>query len=747
VKTPSRSAAGLGRLSIGFRALGRKPLRETRLGLVACVLLGGLCAAICAPAALADSDITLHSFAGTNSNDGANPGASGLTFDSAGNLYGTTQQGGTSNYGTAFKLSPASGGGYTETVLYSFTGGNDGGSPVASSLIFDGAGNLYGETFSSADGAGTVFKLSPASGGGYTETVLYNFTGGSDGEDPYGGLILDSAGNLYGTTVLGGTSGYGTVFELSPASGGGYTETVLHSFTGGSDGLYPYGILIFDSTGNLYGTTIQGGPAGDGTVFELSPTSGGGYTEAVLYSFTGGSDGAVSTAGLILDSAGNLYGTTGNGGTSGYGTVFELSPAAGGGYTETVLYSFTGRSDPYAGLIFDSAGNLYGTTIQGGTDNIGTVFKLSPASGGGYTETVLHSFTYGSDGAYPYAGLIFDSAGNLYGTAQQGGPSGVGTAFEIVTGITVPAKYSFGNVATRNTSAVAKLTVKVGSAAVSFSNTSLSGANSADFSISANTCTGTIAATKSCTLSVTFTPSAAAGTVESATLALTDSASSSAQTIALSGTSTAPVTVSPASINFDAVAVGSTSAHHTITIANHQSSAAGLSVTFASVNDFAFNGGTCSSSLKAFGSCTVILTFTPSAAVGTVESATLAIDSASSSPQAVALAGTSSAPVTFTTSVAFGTVAVGSTSANHTITITNHQSSAISLGTAISGADPSDFAFNGGTCSGSLKAFGSCTVILDFSPGATGSRSATLNLTDSPDTSSPHAIKLTGSGK
>jgi uncharacterized repeat protein (TIGR03803 family) len=528
---------------------------------------------------------------------------------------------------------------------------------------------------------------------------------------------------------------------------------VLHTFTGGSDGSFPEAGLIFDSAGNLYGTTEIGGTYNAGTAFKLSPASGGGYTEMVLHSFTYGSDGAVPTAGLIFDSAGNLYGTTSYGGnpTSNSGAVFELSPASGGGYTETVLHNFTGGSDggnPYASLVLDSAGNLYGTAEGGGTSNNGTVFKMSPASGGGYTETVLYSFTGGSDGQSPEGGLIFDSAGNLYGTTNTGGTSRIGTAFEILTAVTFPATYNFGNVATGNTSGVAKLTVKVGSTtAVSFSNTSLSGANSADFTLGANTCTGTLAATKSCTLSVTFTPSAAAGTVESATLALTDSASGSPQAIALSGTSTAPVTVSPTSINFDAVAVGSTSANHTITIANHQSSAAGLSVTFASVNDFAFNGGTCSSSLKAFGSCTVILTFTPSAAVGTVESATLAIDSASSSPQAVALAGTSSAPVTFTTSVAFGTVAVGSTSANHTITITNHQSSAISLGTAISGADPSDFAFNGGTCSGSLKAFGSCTVILDFSPGATGSRSATLNLTDSPDTSSPHAIKLTGSGK
>ena len=473
--------------------------------------------------------------------------------------------------------------------------------------------------------------------------MLHGFTGGSDGGDPYGGLIFDGAGNLYGTTFYGGNTdfcdetGCGSVFKLSPASGGGYTEAVLYSFAGGSDGEELWAGLIFDSAGNLYGTTSGGGNTntgscgvlGCGTVFKLSPASGGGYTETVLYRFAGGSDGALPQAGLIFDSAGNLYGTTSQGGNSGYyGTVFRLAPASGGGYTETVLYSFangSGGYGPQGGLIFDSAGNLYGTALAGGitssncAQDCGTVFKLSPASGGGYSYTVLYSFTGGSDGGNPLAGLIFDSAGNLYSTASMINGNAEGTVFEIGTGpftgtISVPASYSFGNVATGNTSQVATLTVQVSYAtAVSFSNASLSGANSADFSIGANSCAGTVAASKSCSISVTFTPSAAAGTVESATLSIADSAANSPQTIALSGTSIAPVTLSPTSVGFGSEAIGNTSANHTVTLTNLRSSAINLSVAIVGPRaaDFALNGGTCTSSLAASGSCTVIVTFTP----------------------------------------------------------------------------------------------------------------------------------------
>jgi len=277
-----------------------------------------------------------------------------------------------------------------------------------------------------------------------TEKVLYAFTGGADGGYPYSGLVSDAVGNLYGTTLSGGSTncylGCGVVFELSPASGGGWTETVLHTFTGGSDGAHPIGGLILDSVGNLYGTTSVGGlattcvPAGDcGTVFELTPTSGGGWTETVLYGFKGGgSDGNGPQASLVFDKAGNLYGTTvGGGGTNclgeGCGTIFRLTPTSSGGWKESVLHAFTGGNDgghPLSAMVFDAAGNLYGTAYQGGASAVcysgcGVVFKLTPATVG-WRESVIHTFTGGNDGSTPwYSGVIFDPAGTLYGTANN----------------------------------------------------------------------------------------------------------------------------------------------------------------------------------------------------------------------------------------------------------------------------------------------------------------------------------------
>jgi len=335
-----------------------------------------------------------------------------------------------------------------EKVLFNFNG-TDGYQPMYG-LIFDAAGNLYGTAFGGGDpscgdpnGCGTVFQLTPAPGGGWTETVLHSFKGyPTDGSYPYAGVIFDAAGNLYGTTGGGGTYGVGTVFELSPAAGGGWTETVLHSFNG-SDGHGPEAGLIFDAAGKLYGTTAWGGTGTDclntgcGTVFKLTPVAGGGWTETVLHSFSN-TDGALPFAGLIFDAAGNLYGTTQQGGSYGFGTVFELTPTAGGGWTETVLFSFNGNWSgrdgglPEAGLIFDAAGNLYGTTGAGGTYAYGTAFELTPTAGGGWTETVLHSFNNnGTDGESPLAGLIFDAAGNLYGTTGGGGTYGLGMVFEL----------------------------------------------------------------------------------------------------------------------------------------------------------------------------------------------------------------------------------------------------------------------------------------------------------------------------
>jgi uncharacterized repeat protein (TIGR03803 family) len=383
---------------------------------------------------------TLHSFIGS---DGAMP-YTGLISDASGALYGTTAYGGAFNEGTVFKLTPpaTAGGTWTETVLYNFTNGNDGAIPYAG-LTADASGALYGAAFfGGAYGAGTVFKLTPTPNGEWAFSVLYTFTGGNDGANPNATLISDATGALYGTTVYeGGPYNNGTVFELTPPAtpGGAWTETVLHSFGGGSDGANPYSGLIFDASGALYGTTYYGGGYYyAGTLFQLTPPAapGGIWTETVLHTFSW-SDGAYPYGTLIADASGALYGTTANGGLDqNYGTVFQLTPPAttGGAWTETVLYRFTGGdgANPYAGLISDASGVLYGTASGGGAGNSGTVFKLTPpaTTGGAWTETVLHSFT-GGDGAQPIAGLMSDASGALYGANIGGGANNEGTVFKL----------------------------------------------------------------------------------------------------------------------------------------------------------------------------------------------------------------------------------------------------------------------------------------------------------------------------
>jgi uncharacterized repeat protein (TIGR03803 family) len=323
-------------------------------------------------------------------------------------------------------------------VLHDFNNdGTDGTYPVAG-LIFDGAGNLYGTTaFGGTYDLGTVFELTPAVGGGWAEKVLHSFGGsGSDGIEPQSSLLIDGAGNLYGTCG-GGTYHKGMVFELTPSAGGNWTENVLHEFTG-TDGAGPLASLIFDAAGNLYSTTAAGGTYNKGTVFELTPAAGGIWTEQVLYSFGNGTDGVNPYAGLIFDAVGNLYGTTYLGGTYNQGTVFELTPAAGGGWAEQVLHNFNFDSSdgrgPDSGLVL-YAGNLYGTTGSGGVYNNpgGTAFELMPAAGGGWIEQVLHSFGSGTDGSTPVGGLIFDSVGNLYGMTTYGGTYNLGTVFEFTS--------------------------------------------------------------------------------------------------------------------------------------------------------------------------------------------------------------------------------------------------------------------------------------------------------------------------
>ncbi len=322
-----------------------------------------------------------------------------------------------------------------EKILHRFGKGSDGAYPYAG-LIFDTSGNLYGTTFfGGAHGAGAVFELAPNAKGGWTEEVLYSFGGGTDGANPYASLVFDATGNLYGTTYQGGAYTLGTVFELTPNGGGGWTEKILHSFGNGTDGADPYASLIFDTVGNLYGTTYQGGVSGLGTVFELTPKRGG-WREKVVHSFGDGTDGANPYASLVFDAAGNLYGTTYLGGVYSYGTAFELTPKGGGSWKEKVLYSFGNAPDganPYSGLIFDASGNLYGTTGSGGVNYLGAVFELTPEEGGTWTETILNSFNF-TNGSNPQAGLIFDVSGNLYGATYAGGANESGTVFELIPG-------------------------------------------------------------------------------------------------------------------------------------------------------------------------------------------------------------------------------------------------------------------------------------------------------------------------
>jgi uncharacterized repeat protein (TIGR03803 family) len=397
-------------------------------------------ALLCATTASATSnEKVIHSFA---SAAGANPFSS-LVFDSAGNLYGTTQVGGGggceghTGCGTVFQLTPATGGGWTYHMLHAFELGNgDGIFPSFSSgLVLDAAGNLYGTTWQGgAIGDGCVFEVSPHSDGSWSESVIYSFAGSPDGNGPQAGLVFDAAGNLYGTTIAGGANGSGAVFQLTPTTGVGWSESVIHSFAG-SDGGTPYAPLVVDAAGNLYGTATYGGSHQNGVVFELSPASGGSWTDTVLYNFTGKQDGGDPQAGLLLDSAGNLYGTNNAFHADGvYGAVFKLAPNSDGTWTETSLHTFSHAGDgsnPRSGLVWDAAGNLYGTTYVGGAKGAGTVYKLSPNSSGGWIERILYSFTGSKDGDGVLGGVILDSAGHLYGTTAEGGSAGYGVVFEM----------------------------------------------------------------------------------------------------------------------------------------------------------------------------------------------------------------------------------------------------------------------------------------------------------------------------
>jgi uncharacterized repeat protein (TIGR03803 family) len=375
------------------------------------------------------SEQVLYSF--TGGNDGGDA-AAGLAFDSQGNLYGTTVVGGGFTCGTVFALAPQATPPWKETVLHSFTCYGDGKNPYGG-VAFDSHGNLDGTTVAggsggpcASDGCGVVYQLNIRHG--RKETVLHSFTAGNDGFGPGGGVAFDASGDVFGTTPDGGAASEGVVYEVS-RSARRWHERVVHTFTGGRDGAVgSLGPLLFDGA-SFFGVTEEGGAHGVGTAFKLS-RSGRGWKFTAIYAFKGGSDAASPYGGLLMDGAGNLFGTTYYGGASGLGTVFELTPARGA-YRERVLYSFKGGSDgsfSTSTLVFGGPGDLYGTTsMGGGSCDCGTIFKLNAKTG---AEQVLHSFGGGGDGAYPYYGMTRGPNGDYYGATVAGGSFGQGAVYE-----------------------------------------------------------------------------------------------------------------------------------------------------------------------------------------------------------------------------------------------------------------------------------------------------------------------------
>jgi uncharacterized repeat protein (TIGR03803 family) len=386
--------------------------------------------ALATPRAQGQSEKIIYSF--TGSTDGYSP-QGGLLL-AKGNLYGVTEEGGANGAGTVFELSPGSGGTWTKTELYSFTFiGGDVALPT-SNLVLDAKGNLYGlAPLGGANGAGGIFELSPGSNGTWTEKVIYSFTGGTDNVSFESSLIIDSGGDLYGylgaAVLSNGTSTFGGVFELESGSNGTWTEKILHSFSGGDDGIAPYGgMLVLDSSGDVLGMA-SGGSHDYGVVFELVRGAAGSWTEKVLHVYKGGADGSYGYGGpMAIDAAGNVFGTS-------TWSVLEFIPGSNGTWTEKILHNFAGGRDgayPDAGLTLGSSGNLYGTTNQGGA-HYGTVFELIPGSNGTWSERILHRFTPSTgDGFYPAdSPVVVDGQGNVYGTMSSGGTSNYGVVFEV----------------------------------------------------------------------------------------------------------------------------------------------------------------------------------------------------------------------------------------------------------------------------------------------------------------------------
>ena len=641
-----------------------------------------------------------------------------------------------------------------EQVLYAFLGGNDGGNPTPNGgLIFDSSGDLYGTTLygggtacSSQDstGCGTAFELTPNGSGGWTETLLHSFAGGNDGSVPSSGLIFDQAGNLYGTTQLGGGTGCsgagcGTAFELSPNGNGGWTETILYRFcsaTNCTDGAGPQG-LVFDDSGNLYGTTALGGQStcfeGSqcGTVFELSPNGSGGWTETVLYSFQGDSDGYLPTPGLVFDRSGNLYGTTHYGGAGlctapnytgqGCGTAFELSPNGSGGWAETLIHTFLATGDgtlPAAGPILDQAGNLYGTTQQGGTgdcDTCGTVFELSPGSGDVWAESILYSFqgSFGgglTDGWDPSSGLIFDKDGNLYGTTYYGGSEsgdGPGTVFELSPngsgGWTETVQYSFqgGGGDSPNAGLILDQDGNL------YGTTWAGGEEGCNIGFPDSTC--------GVAFEVSVRPLGPVVTFSAISLSFgnqTTGTASSTQATNLTNTGVSTLTITS------------------------------IGITGANSNEFTQTNN-CPSSLPTNGSCNISVAFTPNG-LGNANASLTVSDNAAGSAQNVPLTGTGVSGISFSPSgVTFPSQYVGTSGLPQAVTLTNTGDAVLAIASVT--ASPAAFAVLS-SCGATIPVGGNCSVGVFFDPSASGIINGTLTVTDSA-VGSPQTVPLTGTGR
>jgi uncharacterized repeat protein (TIGR03803 family) len=390
--------------------------------------------ALCLQIHAQSTETVLHAFTGPP-NDGARP-QGGVVFDQSGNLFGATSEGGNSRCtrtgcGTLYELSPDGSGSWAYATIYTYLGGADGADPGTTPAV-DGKGNVYVSALDGGSKAyGTILKFESNGEGGWTPELVHSFQG-PDGAYPFG-LTLDQAGNLFGMTEDGGgAAGDGTVFELSPKSGGGWTEQVLHTFTGtGSDGAYPrFNTVTLDAAGNIFGLTVGGGnpacPGGCGVLFVLSKNSSGQWLYKTLYEFSGGSDGTASSGNVVVDSSDNIYGASPTGGRlagtcqlDGCGYIYKFTHGTGANWTKTTLYQFApltvnGDGTAPENIAMDSAGNIYGITDT-------TLFELTPASGGKWIKTTLAAFNYGPNGSEPTGSLLLDSSGNIYGVDEQGG--------------------------------------------------------------------------------------------------------------------------------------------------------------------------------------------------------------------------------------------------------------------------------------------------------------------------------------